>query len=126
LHRDHIVPRRKGGGDEPANIQYLCANCHEDKTREDNKGLVSPMKGRHHSEESRQKMRESSARRTMRFAVYSRKGEINGRAKLTPELVAEIRAKYADGGTSYRRLADEYGIHFSNVGYIVRGQHWDE
>lgn len=30
LHRHHIVPRYKGGGDEPENIKRLCANCHED------------------------------------------------------------------------------------------------
>jgi 5-methylcytosine-specific restriction endonuclease McrA len=32
LHRDHIIPKFKGGGDEPENIQLICANCHEDKT----------------------------------------------------------------------------------------------
>ena len=42
LHRDHIVPRWKfkyglveGDPTDPANFQYLCANCHEDKTREE-------------------------------------------------------------------------------------------
>jgi hypothetical protein len=35
LHRDHIVPKFKGGSNELENIQLLCANCHEDKTRED-------------------------------------------------------------------------------------------
>lgn len=32
LHRDHVIPRWQGGVDEPENFQYLCANCHEDKT----------------------------------------------------------------------------------------------
>ena len=35
LHRDHVIPKFKGGADDPSNIQLLCANCHEDKTRED-------------------------------------------------------------------------------------------
>jgi hypothetical protein len=39
LHRDHIVPRvvKEARGENPDldNIQLLCANCHEDKTRED-------------------------------------------------------------------------------------------
>lgn len=26
------MPRHKGGSDEPSNIQWLCANCHQDKT----------------------------------------------------------------------------------------------
>lgn len=30
IHRHHIVPRSRGGTDEAANIQLLCANCHED------------------------------------------------------------------------------------------------
>jgi hypothetical protein len=33
LQRDHIIPRFKGGTDASENIQHLCANCHEDKTR---------------------------------------------------------------------------------------------
>jgi 5-methylcytosine-specific restriction endonuclease McrA len=32
LHRDHIRPKYLGGSDDPSNIQYLCANCHEDKS----------------------------------------------------------------------------------------------
>lgn len=43
LHRDHIIPRCKGGGDESENIQLICANCHEDKTVEDLRGqALSP------------------------------------------------------------------------------------
>lgn len=38
LHRDHIIPKFKGGSDTPDNWQYICANCHEDKTREERKG----------------------------------------------------------------------------------------
>ncbi len=32
---DHIVPLFKGGTDDDANLQGLCADCHADKTRED-------------------------------------------------------------------------------------------
>lgn len=35
LQYDHIIPRWKGGSDAPENRQWLCANCHEDKTRAD-------------------------------------------------------------------------------------------
>ena len=56
LHRDHILPRWKGGGDEPANIQWLCANCHEDKTRDDLKGIPGPNRGKTFTPESRQCM----------------------------------------------------------------------
>lgn len=64
LHREHIVPRWKGGSDEPDNIQWLCANCHEDKTREDMIGRPGWNKGRKHSAESREKMRAAARRRT--------------------------------------------------------------
>ena len=40
LHRDHKIPRWKGGSDAPSNWQYICANCHEDKTREEMRGRV--------------------------------------------------------------------------------------
>jgi hypothetical protein len=40
LHQDHVVPKCKGGSDEPDNIQWLCANCHEDKTRIDLQGRI--------------------------------------------------------------------------------------
>jgi hypothetical protein len=42
LQRDHIVPRcvklmRRENPNAPSNLQFLCANCHEDKTIEDEK-----------------------------------------------------------------------------------------
>jgi 5-methylcytosine-specific restriction endonuclease McrA len=40
LHRDHIIPKCKGGIEDPSNYQYLCANCHEDKTRQDLTGIT--------------------------------------------------------------------------------------
>lgn len=33
LQRDHIIPRFKNGSDDESNIQHLCANCHEDKSK---------------------------------------------------------------------------------------------
>jgi HNH endonuclease/NUMOD3 motif len=35
LISDHIVPRHKGGADELSNIQFICANCHQDKTEDE-------------------------------------------------------------------------------------------
>ena len=32
---DHIVPITKGGTDERGNLQGVCEECHEDKTRKD-------------------------------------------------------------------------------------------
>lgn len=65
LHRDHIVPKFRGGSDEPSNIQLLCANCHEDKTRADMTNPPADLvarraagrRGKLHSEEAKAKMR---------------------------------------------------------------------
>ena len=38
LHQDHILAKRRGGSDDSSNIQLLCANCHQDKTRIDMTG----------------------------------------------------------------------------------------
>lgn len=59
--RDHIVPKRvaflrgwtKEQTDAPENIQFLCANCHEDKTRAEN---AITNKGRICSDETRKKL----------------------------------------------------------------------
>lgn len=32
-HVDHIVSKRKGGSDDPSNLQGLCPDCHNLKTR---------------------------------------------------------------------------------------------
>ncbi|HEY6021327.1 MAG TPA: HNH endonuclease signature motif containing protein [Candidatus Paceibacterota bacterium] len=40
LHKDHIIPRFKGGGNNPKNIQLICANCHQDKTANEAKEAV--------------------------------------------------------------------------------------
>jgi superfamily II helicase len=35
LQKDRIVPAMHGGTYAPENVQYICANCHEDKTRKE-------------------------------------------------------------------------------------------
>ena len=43
---DHIVPLHKGGGNEPENLQMLCAECHREKTAEDCGTTYRPPIGR--------------------------------------------------------------------------------
>lgn len=38
LHVDHIVPRARGGSDDPDNLQSLCAPCHSKKTASEDGG----------------------------------------------------------------------------------------
>ena len=54
------------------------------------------------------------------------KGEKNGRAKLTVKQVAEVRRDYVRGSHTHglKSLAKKYGVHFSLIGFIVRGECW--
>ena len=54
LQRDHIIPKHLGGLHEPSNFQYICANCHEDKTCEEAR---QRRLGRKASLETREKQR---------------------------------------------------------------------
>ena len=51
LQQDHIIPLAQGGNDTRDNIQLLCANCHEDKTRAEKSW------GRKHTDEEKQAMK---------------------------------------------------------------------
>lgn len=53
-----------------------------------------------------------------------RRGEKNGRAKLTWALVQAIRLKRANCGTTYEKLALEFGVSVSLIGQIVKHQIW--
>jgi hypothetical protein len=70
LHRDHIIPKFLGGSDDPSNIQLLCANCHEDKTRDDLTGIpLSAAARRKQSEAQRGKKRSPEARANIKAGV---------------------------------------------------------
>ena len=55
----------------------------------------------------------------------SRPGDQNGSAKLTQEIADAIREQYAQGGVRQVDLAAKYGVVFSTVGKILRGQIWN-
>ena len=52
------------------------------------------------------------------------RGERNGSAKLTAEVVATIRARFAGGGVTQKTLASEFGISKSSIHNIVRAKNW--
>jgi len=43
---DHIIPLKLGGKDNISNMQGLCANCHQLKTREDRKLIAQKNKNK--------------------------------------------------------------------------------
>jgi hypothetical protein len=59
-----------------------------------------------------------------RSRIIGRPGERNHIAKLTWTQVREIRAIYAQGGYTQRRLARMFGISNGNVAAILQGKTW--
>ncbi len=58
-----------------------------------------------------------------------RRGELNGRAKLTAENVTEIRRRYAwygKGGETLKELAKEFGVTFILISKIINKKLWKD
>jgi hypothetical protein len=55
-----------------------------------------------------------------------RDGEKGPSAKLTWEIVTEIRRRYAADATTYRQLGAEFGVVSSQIGHIIRGEQWKQ
>jgi len=60
LCRDHKIPRSQGGANDPSNIQFLCGNCHQDKSSLE---ISAVHKGRPKSPEHRKKIAMGNRRR---------------------------------------------------------------
>lgn len=56
-------------------------------------------------------------------AVNARRG---AKSKLTWDVVRSIRAEYAAGGTTFRKLAAKHGTTGCNVSNIINGKRWKE
>ena len=68
---------------------------------------------------------DNSADRASKGHNADKRGEKNGRSKLTAKQVLEIRRRYAEGGVTQRELADEYGIAAqSQISNIIHGRRW--
>lgn len=51
-------------------------------------------------------------------------GDVAHHRKLTNRQVNEIRRRYADGRVTQHALAEEYGVHQTNISLIIRGHSW--
>lgn len=108
-------------GEEPGE-RFVCHSC-------DNPPCVNP---EHlflgtvldNYRDSRAKGRTAILRYPERYR--DKAGEKNGRARLTVAQVREIRQRYAAGGISQQALADEFGLHQTQVSRIIRRQEWGE
>lgn len=56
--------------------------------------------------------------------IVYKKGEENQCSVLKTEEVREIKRKYEEGNTSFRKLAKEYGVNKNTVSKIVKKQTW--
>lgn len=66
---------------------------------------------------------------TERIAALGRsqkvkRGSENANAKLDEAIVADIRARYVAGGTTYAKLAAEYGVSLALVRFVVTRRIW--
>ena len=93
MHRDHIIPKCKGGTDEEINIQWLCANCHEDKTREDLTGFNTTPIRKSLSAEHRARL------------IASRQGRIVT-AETRAKQSAALKGKPASRGSGWKHSED--------------------
>jgi hypothetical protein len=93
-------------------IRHLCGNCH----------CVNPdhlVEGTHKENyQDRYRLGEYTGR-----PPYHRGTRVNTN-KLTEAQVREIRQRYADGGTSHRKLAAEYGVTHPMIQMIVNRKSW--
>jgi hypothetical protein len=70
--------------------------------------------------------------RTTGLNTYTRKGqtseargEKHHQGKLTEDNVREMRVLYATGEYSFRELGEKYGVHLSNIAYVINGKIWN-
>ncbi len=92
LHSHHLVPRSEGGGNDPANLVGLCANCHEDR----HGGAVGGrLRGKNkNSVEAREKRR---------LAALARWADPETRARMTAALHSPMaKARRAAGIARWR------------------------
>lgn len=60
----------------------------------------------------------------MRREEFRPRGEKNVRAKLTNNMVLEIRKEWLEAKAEYAVIAQKYGVSPSTIGYIIRRRSW--
>lgn len=101
--------------------------------------FATSMKGKPKSESHRAALAVAAHRRTyseselaqkrqhmnrIRHLVKPRRGEEHSRAKLTYEIVSEVRKRYASGGCTHRSLGREYGVSAAAIRFAITGRTW--
>jgi hypothetical protein len=63
-------------------------------------------------------------RHHMRRSEFRPNGEKNIKAKLTEEMVRQIRREHKEEGANYLILAARYGVDKGTIGHLVRRETW--
>jgi hypothetical protein len=106
LHRDHVVPLWAGGSDDPSNYQYLCANCHQDKTLTEHRSEAFKAYARSRwtpdrIEHARQKMKDRVVSEETREKLRA----ANPSGVKRPDISARQKANWADPTWRARTMA---------------------
>lgn len=102
-------------------------------------GEKHPMFGKHHSEETKQKMKASNSKENNKFygkkhseetkrKMSTRKGKYIGEkchlAKLNEQQVREIKLLLLEGKYTQKQIAKMYNIGATQISYIKKGKSW--
>lgn len=133
LQRDHIIPRSRGGSNNSVNIQFICANCHQDKSSiEQSEANL----GRKHSQETKLKISAANLGHPVTEATRIKIGRATS-AAMTPELRRHLSDKgkiRASRDGSYwtgkqltsdtkNKISASLALHFSNNAHPWIGRH---
>jgi len=128
------VEHLRGGSiaDNNANRRVVISEyCRQGHLRLPENVYVNPTTGRRRCREcdrildqKRSKRKYEAYKKTVTHSSEMR--DFKAKPKLTKEQVEEIRSKYAEGNTSQRKLAREYQVSQPMIGFIVRGEWWQE
>lgn len=93
--------------------------------------ISKTLMGHEVSEETRQKLREANLGKKLTAETKEKigaktRGELSGTAKLTWEIVREIRAKHETDEYSQSHLAREYGVSQGTIWSVVNKKSWVE
>ena len=91
-------------------------------SEETKKKMSESRKGKKRSEETKKKISDSLS--GDKNPMFGKTGDKNPSAKLNWEIVREIRCLYAEGNTSYRKLAQKYNVSNFTIESIIKFKTW--